>query len=744
MKKSIVLLTALILLSACSLSAAAITVTVSSPVNGATTTSPVHFAASAASSRTITGWRIYVDSVSAYQAGQTRTISTNLAMSSGTHQVIVRAWNSTGRYASASLTVKVAQPATTVAISIAPATATLQTGVSQQFTASVTGTTNTAVSWYVNGVQGGNSTVGTISAAGLYTAPASVPSGGTATVTAKSLADTTKLANATVTINAAPAAVKVSLSPLAPTVQTGTTTQFTSTVTGTTNTAVRWLVNGVQGGNTTVGTISSTGLYAAPATVPSGAVTVTATSSYDSTASATTTVSVVAASTPVAVSISPTSASVQAAGTKQFTASVTGTTNTSVTWLVNGVQSGNSTVGTVSATGLYTAPTQVPSGGSATVTARSAYDSTKSASATVTVTTSNVNHYYVSTTGSDANNGLSPQTAWATINHADATAAIGAGGTIIHVAPGTYSQAVTTNKSGTSATARLVFRSDSRWGAKLNAPSGLGAWNSNGAWVDIVGFDITGASAVRFGIISTNNHVRALSNYIHDLSNGNTANAGAGFGQNNYSITDQQVIGNIIVRIGPNAGTTFTGLVHGIYFSTPSNIAKNNVVAQISGYGIHLWHGATQEIITNNTVIGSLDGGIINGSGDSPCTVNSGTIISNNILVANAVGIKEGTSGGCTVTGATYANNLFYNNSTNWGTISSPTTGTVLGDPKFVNYQFNGTGDYHLQSGSAAIDKGTSSNAPTVDLDGGARPQGAGFDIGPYEYGSTPAIWPWQ
>ena len=51
---------------------------------------------------------------------------------------------------------------------------TLQTDIgTQTFTATVTNTPNTAVTWDVNGVAGGNSTVGTISAAGVYSAPLS-------------------------------------------------------------------------------------------------------------------------------------------------------------------------------------------------------------------------------------------------------------------------------------------------------------------------------------------------------------------------------------------------------------------------------------------------------------------------------------------------------------------------------------------------------------------------------------------
>ncbi|PYU46784.1 MAG: hypothetical protein DMG53_11180, partial [Acidobacteria bacterium] len=64
---------------------------------------------------------------------------------------------------------------------------------------------------------------------------------------------------------------------------------------------------------------------------------------------------------PVSVAISPTSATVGAGGTQQFTATVTNTNNTAVTWQVNGVPGGNATAGTISSAGLYTAPAVVPS-----------------------------------------------------------------------------------------------------------------------------------------------------------------------------------------------------------------------------------------------------------------------------------------------------------------------------------------------------------------------------------------------
>jgi len=70
--------------------------------------------------------------------------------------------------------VTVSGSAPKVAVSVAPTTAALNVGGTQQFTATVTNATNTAVTWQVNGVVGGSATTGTVSATGLYTAPASL------------------------------------------------------------------------------------------------------------------------------------------------------------------------------------------------------------------------------------------------------------------------------------------------------------------------------------------------------------------------------------------------------------------------------------------------------------------------------------------------------------------------------------------------------------------------------------------
>ncbi len=89
-------------------------------------------------------------------------------------------------------------------VTISPTSAVLFPKAAQQFTATVSGTATPSVTWTVNGVVGGNATVGTISATGLYTAPAVIPSPQTLTVTATNTDDPALFASATVAIVAPP------------------------------------------------------------------------------------------------------------------------------------------------------------------------------------------------------------------------------------------------------------------------------------------------------------------------------------------------------------------------------------------------------------------------------------------------------------------------------------------------------------------------------------------------------------
>ncbi len=87
-----------------------------------------------------------------------------------------------------------------ISVSISPSSAHVQVGSTEQFTATVSSANNTAVKWWVNGIAGGNATLGTITSNGLYAAPAVVPNPATVTVAAVSQADSTKSGAAATTI----------------------------------------------------------------------------------------------------------------------------------------------------------------------------------------------------------------------------------------------------------------------------------------------------------------------------------------------------------------------------------------------------------------------------------------------------------------------------------------------------------------------------------------------------------------
>jgi uncharacterized protein (DUF1800 family) len=104
-----------------------------------------------------------------------------------------------------------------VTVAVAPATAMVRAGAMQAFAATVTGNTNTSVTWSVNAVAGGSAATGTIDTTGLYTAPVNLPSPNTITVTATSVADTTKSGNGAVALeNPVPTLTSVSPNTIAP------------------------------------------------------------------------------------------------------------------------------------------------------------------------------------------------------------------------------------------------------------------------------------------------------------------------------------------------------------------------------------------------------------------------------------------------------------------------------------------------------------------------------------------------
>ena len=124
-----------------------------------------------------------------------------------------------------------------VTITISPTTASVITNRTQLFSGTVTGSSNTAITWTLTCATGVTAnTCGSIDATGLYTAPATIPtitSSGTTTIaptvtiTATAQADTTKTATATLTIVTG---ISITITPTSATVGTGETFPFTATV----------------------------------------------------------------------------------------------------------------------------------------------------------------------------------------------------------------------------------------------------------------------------------------------------------------------------------------------------------------------------------------------------------------------------------------------------------------------------------------------------------------------------------
>jgi len=215
--------------------------------------------------------------------------------------------------------------ANVVVVSVTPGSATLVVNQSTDFLATVTGATDTSVVWtctFTTSTTPAGSTTPVVSAAApctaaqgvlsntqpttvTYTAPATVPNPPpTITITATSNANKKKTGTATISLDSG---IRVTVTPATATVATGSSFQFHATLTtDTTPNDVTWLLAQVSATNVIsptatscspgCGSVDTTGLYTAPASVPAVAtVTVIATSKLDTTRFATATVTVVQA-----------------------------------------------------------------------------------------------------------------------------------------------------------------------------------------------------------------------------------------------------------------------------------------------------------------------------------------------------------------------------------------------------------------------------------------------------------------
>jgi hypothetical protein len=248
------------------------------------------------------------------------------------------------------------------------------------------------------------------------------------------------------------------------------------------------------------------------------------------------------ASAAVTVAVSPTQVSLPANGTQQFTATVSGSTDQNVTWLVNGVPGGAPSLGTISASGAYTAPAGAPASFTATVTAQAEAAPLANGAAVVAVAASTYSGamYYVATTGSDSANG-SAMAPWRTIQHA--MNAVPAGATV-QVAGGTYNELVTITHSGSATAGYITLTSAPGQTATIDG-TGLGIPQGqqglvtlqNVSYVRVVGLQLqnytsNSSSLVPLGIYVTGSgdHIEIRNNHIHDIVTTVKTSSGDAFG----------------------------------------------------------------------------------------------------------------------------------------------------------------------------------------------------------------------
>jgi parallel beta-helix repeat protein len=322
----------------------------------------------------------------------------------------------------------------------------------------------------------------------------------------------------------------------------------------------------------------------------------------------------------------------------------------------------------------------------------------------VAADTSEAGALYVSPDGDDANPGTKDEPL-RTIQKAGDVAEPG---TTVHVGPGDYPGEVLLETAGTP-DAWITFVSDTRHAAVVT-----GEMNLNAEYVRIEGFDITGPES-RDGLEATASNIVIRDNRFYDIHKFDP-NDNGGSGLTIYT-DDYEPLENVVIDrnqvfdIGLSPGDN--QLVQGIYISVPCPdcTITNNLVHNVADFGIHAYHNPQYWLVANNTVFNN----------------GRGILTGPDFTVINNISVDNGEINYDVRGDAEMSNNLSY------GDGSEEMQGVTVDDPRFVDYQSDGSGDYHLADDSPGLDGGTGDGAPDTDLEGAERPQGDAHDIGAYE-----------
>ena len=317
----------------------------------------------------------------------------------------VRATDAAGNLSSYSSPGTISTPAPPIQVTLSSMSASVQAGIgAQPFSATVQNDSqNKGVNWTLTQSSANCSPAcGTLSANSsasgtpiTYLAPFSQPAPSGLSLTATAVSDSSKFQSATITVTPP---VSVGVSPVTPiNVQFNAIQFFTASVLNdAANQGVSWTLT-QSGANCSpaCGTISAitsaSGApikYTGPSAVPTTpTVTLAATSITDVNRSSPAMIIVTNNPGTTAVTISPKRAAITKSQTQPFSATVTGASNMTVTWEVDGVIGGSAaSLGTIDASGVYTPPTSGTIGGSHTISAVSNADVTKNVTAPIGVT----------------------------------------------------------------------------------------------------------------------------------------------------------------------------------------------------------------------------------------------------------------------------------------------------------------------------------------------------------------------
>ena len=391
----------------------------------------------------------------------------------------------------------------------------------------------------------------------------------------------------------------------------------------------------------------------------------------------------VAPSSAIAVAVTPTAASAITGTTQQFVASVTGTSNTAVTWTVSGTGCSGATCGTISSSGLYTAPATAPATATVTITATSAADSTKSATAKVAIvppasipTTGTV--YYLSPSGKDSNSGLSSSSPWLTPNHS-----VNCGDTIIAAASSSYSP--TNFSMGNWGTVTCPAGNNVAWltcaafdACKISSTSS----QSPAMWVDhsywgVQGWEVSSTSQECFLARPNTSNPVVIHHIIfaNDIANGCF--------QGGFSIVNSSKVGvDYVAVVGSIAYNAAQGSA-----SCTSGISIYQPVQSDSQPGTHIYvagNFAYKNVEPSQCAGGTpTDGeGIIldtfDGSqGSMPAPYAAQAVAENNVLLANGSSGLEVFNNSA---GSSHAT-IYMRNNTSWGNLTdSNLSSTSCGD----------------------------------------------------------------